>query len=157
MQDASPGAIDFDDCCRTILEGWRGRRDSAPPELRDYQRQLLSLLTKEFGISWDDRWVETLDDRSLPVLIRTMPRAYAGLVGPFAAWLEICPLPGEPEVWHRHTTDLEAAEVALKQHWVALFRDLLLLRWPEAAHRRTSWLRLRQLGLGDPVDELDVL
>lgn len=114
-------------------------------------------MTKEFGIRWDDEWVESPHRAGIPVLVTTTLQDYARLVSPFARYIEYTPLPGEQEVWRRHKSDLQAAKVALKQHWVAFFRDLLLLRWPEAAHRRTSWARLRQLGLGDPVDELDFL
>jgi hypothetical protein len=145
-----PGEITFDHCCRIILEDWRGRRDSVAPELRDYRRLLLMLLCKEFGIWWDDDWQESPRDAGLPALVSTLMRNYAGLGSPFAGWIKYTPLPGEQEVWHRHQPRLDAAEKAIKQRWVALFRDLLLLRWPEAAHRRTSWEKLRKLGLREP-------
>ncbi len=64
-------------------------------------------------------------------------------------------VPGEQEVFDRHTDGLNADLTTLKHHWVVLFRDLLLLQWPKAAFCKTSWTRLRALGLGDPVDEID--
>src|SRR4051794_13801149 len=59
------------------------------------------------------------------------------------------------QVLDRHTNDLQVSELALKRCWDTLFRDLLLLRWPEAAHRTTSWSRLHALGLGERLDETD--
>lgn len=146
--------ITFDDCCRTILSGWRLRRDDIAPVLRDYHRTLLTLMTQEFGIAWEDDWEFARRER-LPALVSTMPEGYAGLNSPFSRYLEYKPRPGEMDVLERHRGELEAAEGALKQRWVALFRDLLLLRWPEAASRTTRWARLEELGLGKPVDELD--
>jgi hypothetical protein len=64
-------------------------------------------------------------------------------------------VPGEQEVFDRHTDGLNAGLIALKSRWFGLFRDLLLLRWPKAAYCKTSWTRLRALGLGDPVEEID--
>ena len=149
------GEITFDTCCRIILEDWRWRQDSVAAELRDYRRLLLLLLCKEFGIWWDDDWQERPQDAGLPYLVSTLLQDYRGLDSPFAGFIEYTPLPGEEAVWRRHRSRLDAAEKAIKRRWVALFRDLLLLRWPEAARRRTSWAQLRKLGLGEPVDELD--
>ena len=149
------GEITFDDCCRIILEDWRWRRDDNEPELLDYKRSLLTLLNKEFGISWLDEWLELPRHDGLPALVTTMPRDYASLADPFASWVEYDFLAGEQKVLDRHRKELAVAETALKQRWIALFRDLLLMRWPEALHRKTSWARLRELGLGEPVDEID--
>jgi hypothetical protein len=147
--------ITFDDCCRIILEDWRWRQDGNVPELLRYKRESLALLNQEFDIKWSDEGLHRPSDDGLPALVSTMPRDYARLISPFACWMEYRMLPGEQVILDRHTTDLRASEMALKRHWVELFRDLLLLRWPEAVHRKTSWSRLHDLGLGEPPDEID--
>ncbi len=150
-----PDEITFDDCCRIILEDWRWRQDDNEPELLDYKRNLLTLLNKEFGIGWVDKSLELPQHEGLPALVTTMPRDYGGLAGPFASWIEYDFLSGEQKVLDLHRKELAVAETALKQRWIALFRDLLLMRWPDAVRRKTSWARLRDLGLGEPVDEID--
>ncbi|HUN95277.1 MAG TPA: hypothetical protein VMU69_03435 [Bradyrhizobium sp.] len=47
------------------------------------------------------------------------------------------------------------AATAMRQRFVTLFRDLLLLRWPKAASRTPSWTKLRALGLVVPVYDSD--
>jgi hypothetical protein len=149
--------ITFEDCCRIILDDWRWRQDGIVPELLHCKRELLALLNQEFDIDWSDERLDHPRDDGLPALVSSMPRDYGSLAGPFACWLEYTMLPGEQVVLDRHTNDLRASELAFKQRWVELFRDLLLLRWPGAAHRKTSWSRLRGLGLGERLDEIDFL
>lgn len=150
-----PDEITFDDCCRIILQDWRWRQDSIVPELLHYKRELLALLNEEFDISWRDEGLGLPRDDALPALVSTMPRDYGRLASPFACWLEYRMIPGEQNVLVRHRNDLRASEMAFKQRWVELFRDLLLLRWPEAKHRTTSWSRLHDLGLGEPLSAID--
>ena len=147
--------ITFEDFCRIILTDWRWRRDGVAPALRDYKRHLLTLLGQEFGVTWDDDAEWHADAGGVSALALTMPRDFAGIASPFARWLEQRPQPGERAVLEQHQDAIIAAEGELKQRWLALFRDLLRLRWLKAGQRTTSWTRLRALGLGDPVDELD--
>ena len=149
--------ISFDECCRIILADWPWRRQSAAAELRHYKCHLLSLVTGEFGIIWDDAWVDQPDLQSsgLSRLACAMPRGYRVLCSPWSGFLEYSPLEGELQVIGRHRPRLDERLNALQQGWVVLFRDLLLLQWPEAAGRQISWARLRALGLLDPLDEDD--
>ena len=145
--------ITFQDCCRIILEDSRWRRAGAPSDRRTYHLKLLALLNEAFEIDWrDDEW-GCGHDRLLPRIVLDMPQAYARLVGPFDGVLEYSPLPGEMSVIDRHKVRLSAETDALKELWIALFRDLPLLRWPGAADRRTTWSDLRRCGLGDPPDD----
>jgi hypothetical protein len=147
--------ITFDDCCSIILEDWRWRKGGVAPGLRQYKQDLLALLTNEFGIDWHDEKTGSTDHDGSPAILSTIPEDYARLVSPFDRWIEYSVVPGEQEVFDRHTDGLNADLTTLKHHWVVLFRDLLLLQWPKAAFCKTSWTRLRALGLGDPVDEID--
>ena len=149
--------ISFDECCRIILVDWPWRRESAAAELRNYKRHLLRLLTGEFGITWDDTWVNqpNLGPFGLSCLACAMPRGYCGLCSPWSSFLEYSPLEGELQVIGRHRPRLDERLNALQQEWAVLFRDLLLLQWPEAAGRQSSWARLRALGLSDPLYEDD--
>jgi hypothetical protein len=150
--------ITFGECCRIILEDWKWRRDGIATELRDYKRELLALLNREFGIEWrDEAQLESARRQGLPLIALTMPKDFAAIASPFARWLEYSFAPGEREIIELHREFLRSAESAHRERWVALFRDLLLLRWPEAAQRSSSWTRLRSLGLGEPVDEMDFL
>ena len=142
----------FQDCCRIILEDFRWRCAVTSSDQRTYRRQLLAMLNNAFGIEWHDDSDRLPHDKGLPLIVLGMPEAYARIVEPFDGVLEYSPLPGEMAVFHRHKDGLSAETYALKERWVALFRDLLLLRWPEAADRQTSWSDLRRLGLGNPPD-----
>jgi hypothetical protein len=146
--------ITFDDCCRLILEQGPPRPEDACPDDWDFRRHLLLLLNKEFGIDWryDD---EYQFDRDAPAIARTLVKYYPGIVDPFAEWLEYTSIQGEDEVLTAHYPSLANAAADLKQRYVAFFSDLLLLRWPEAAHRNTSWQQLRALGLVVPDKFLD--
>jgi hypothetical protein len=59
------------------------------------------------------------------------------------------------EVWKAHRAGIGDAAMVLGQSFVAFFRDLLLLRWPKAAYRTTTWARLQALGLVVPVYDPD--
>lgn len=148
-------AISFEDFCWIILKDWRWRRDGVAPALSDYKRQLFRPLSQEFGISWDDDGEWRSDTGGVPALALTMPRDFAGIASPFARWLQYRPKPGERVVLDRHQEVIASAEHELQRCWLALFRDLLLLHWPEARQRTTSWTRLRALGLGEEMHEWD--
>jgi hypothetical protein len=138
------GEITFDDCCRLILEGWL--REDASSVQKSYRQSLLELLSKEFGISWrDDIDSRAAYEEGLPLLLSTIPGDYARRVNPFACWFEYTPIPGEMEVLRPHFDQFGADERKSSQPWIALFRDLMLLRFPDAAHRKTSRARLRTL------------
>jgi hypothetical protein len=62
---------------------------------------------------------------------------------------------GENKVWKAHQLGVRDAAAVMRQRFVVFFRDLLLLRWPEAAHRATSWTKLQALGLVVPVYDPD--
>jgi hypothetical protein len=123
--------IDFEDCCRVILEGWRLRQNSARPDLQIYNRHLLNLLIAEFGIVWQDDW-NAREARSigLPVVLPTMARRFADLAGPYNSFIEYTSRPNEAEVHLRHKRRLHECEAAFRETWIELFRDLMLLRWP---------------------------
>jgi hypothetical protein len=148
--------LSFEDCCRIILEDWPLRQEGARQASRDYYRRLLSLLTNEFGIEWQDDWgVSAARLRGIPVVLHSMPRRFPRHLGPYSGFVEYSFAPGERQVSLLYRKRLGEGEAALRQGWVDLFRDLALLCWPEAASRRTSWTRLRALGLGAPPDDDD--
>ena len=138
--------ITFDHCCQLILEQGAPSHVCVSPGRPDFRRDLLALLNKEFGIDWNE--CDEFDrDRGVPAITRSLTRHYADIVDPFAAWLEYTSVKGEEEVWNTHRSDIIDAAAVMKQRFVTFLRDLLLLRWPEAARRTTSWKRLRALGL----------
>lgn len=158
--------ITFDDCCRLILEQGPPVREPPGPDKTDYRRDLLALLNKEFGIDWNgtdqtqmaavvwdaegNGWNE-----GIPAIATSLIRQYSAITDPFSGILEYTFARGEMEVWEAHQADIGNALTAMKQRFVALFRDLLLLLWPKAAHRTTSWGTLRALGLVVPVYDPD--
>lgn len=147
--------ITFDDCCRLILELGPPDLNEAAPDEASYRRHLLALLNKEFGIHWEDTEGHRPQDRRLPAIAPSVVRHYGTITDPFSGWLEYTPVAGEREVLAVHQPAiLEAAEVS-RQCCVAFFRELLLLRWPEAARRTTSWSRLQKLGLAIPTYDSD--
>ncbi|KAA2211360.1 hypothetical protein [Teichococcus oryzae] len=142
--------ITFEECCRIILEGWKLRQAGARPDTRAYNRQLLDLLTVEFDIIWRDDWTpRQMRSAGVPMVLPSMARRFADLAGPYSSFLEYASRPGEAEVQLRHRRRLQECGAAHRQAWVELFRDLMLLRWPEAAERCSTWSRLRALGLGE--------
>jgi hypothetical protein len=155
------GLLTFDDCCRVILADWPWRQEDTAEPLREYKRHLLALMTAEFGVVWDDGWGEHDGGHAgehppgLSRLACGMPARYSRLRSPFDGLLEYTPQPGEQAALDAHSTALTKRLGLLRDTWVALFRDLLLVCWPDADKRTTTWERLRAKGLGEPVDELD--
>jgi hypothetical protein len=156
--------ITFNDCCRMILEQGPPARQPAPPDKPDYRRDLLFLLNKEFGLEWKDTdgFQPSVGDDDgvssrvgVPIIATTLVRCYGGLVDPFSGWLEYPPVKGEMAVLRAHRPGIGDAVLALRERFVALFHNLLLLRWPEAARRTTSWAKLQALGLVVPVYDPD--
>jgi hypothetical protein len=146
--------ITFDDCCRLILEQGAPPHDHPTPDKSDYRRDLLAVLNKEFGIDWNDT-DEFPPKREVAAITSSLVRAYNGIADPFFGWLEYTPVKGEGEVLHMHQAGICNAATDMRQRFVALFRDLLLLRWPKAADRISSWTRLRSLGIVVPVYDRD--
>lgn len=147
--------ITFDDCCRLILEQGPRERADTDPNQPDYRRDLLALLNTEFGIRWEDTDGSTPRDRRVPAMTASLVRHYKTVTDPFSGWLEYTPVKGEMEVLQVHQPAIGDAAATLRQCCVVFFRDLLLLRWPKAAHRTTSWTRLQELGLVTPVYDPD--
>jgi hypothetical protein len=146
--------ITFLECCRIILEGWALRQNSASPRIQSYNRQVLSLLLKEFGIDWRDDWTtREARARGLSPVLPCLPERFAALADPYESFIEYSPVPGEAQLRLQHKGRLHERKQALRDAWVELFRDLMLLRWPEAAERRTSWTCLKTLGLSDPPED----
>jgi hypothetical protein len=160
--------ITFGDCYRIILEQGLPVHGSSTPEKPDCRRDLLALLDKEFGIGWK----ETDEAQSLPIvwdaegnpwnggmpaIAISLVRHYGGVIDPFAEHLEYTFAKSEMKVWKARQTGLGDATMTMKQRFVDLFRDLLLLRWPQAADRTTSWTKLRALGLVVPCYDPDDL
>jgi len=158
--------ITFNDCCRMILEQGAPVRQPVAPDKPDYRRDLLLLLNKEFGIQWND----TDETQSSPIVwdadqvpwnggvpyfATSLVQSYGGITDPFSKYLEYTFVEGEMEVWKAHQAGVGDAATAMRQRFVTLFRDLLLLRWPKAASRTTSWTKLRALGLVVPVYDPD--
>jgi hypothetical protein len=158
--------ITFDDCCRIILEQGAPVCQPVGPDKPNYRRDLLALLNKEFSIEWNDTnsfqnspvvWDAEGNpwNEGAPVIGTSLVRHYGEIPDPFSGYLEYTFAKGEMEVWKAHQAGIGNAATAMKQRLVALFRDLLLLRWPKAAHRTTSWARLRALGLIEPAHDPD--
>jgi hypothetical protein len=158
--------ITFDDCCRLILEQGAPPRNRPAPDKSDYRRDLLAVLNKEFGIGWNDGdefqpsstvWgaVEDPWNGGIPYITRNLARNYRGISDPFSEFLEYTFVNSEQDVWKVHKADIQDAAMVMRQRFIAFFRDLLLLRWPEAADHTTSWTRLRALGLEVPEDDPD--
>jgi hypothetical protein len=161
-----PDEITFNDCCRMILEQGAPVRQPVAPDKPDYRRDLLFLLNKEFGIEWNDtdefQLSPTVWDAAgnpwnggVPYIATSLVRHYCGIIDPFSEWREYTFAKGEPDVWKAHQAGIGDAATAMRQRFVTLFRDLLLLRWPKAASRTTSWTKLRALGLVVPVYDPD--
>jgi hypothetical protein len=161
-----PDEITFDDCCRIILE--QGPLVDRPyaPDRATYRRDLLALLNKEFGIEWNDmdKFQSSPDvlsaegrrlNQGVPAIAENLVRHYGEVPDPFSGYYEYTFAKREMEVWKAHETLISDAATAMKRCLVGFFRDLLLLRWPKAAHRTTSWTKLRAHGLVEPTDELD--
>ena len=159
-------AITFDDCCRLILEQGAPPHNRPAPGQSDYRRDLLAVLNKEFGIKWNDtdgfQLSPTVRDAvgnswngGVPYIATSLVRHYGGIADPFSGILEYTFAKGEPDVWKAYQAGIRDAAMVMSQRFVAFFRDLLLLRWPKAAHRTTSWTRLRALGLDVPEDDPD--
>jgi hypothetical protein len=147
--------LTFDDCCRLILEQGPWRTATADPHNPNYRRDLLALLNKEFGICWEDTDGWHSRDPRVPAIAPSLVRHYETITDPFSGWLEYTPVKGEMEVLKVHQPAIGDAAEVLRQRCVAFFRDLLLLRWPEATHRTTSWIRLQELGLVMPAYDPD--
>ena len=153
--------LTLDDCCRMILADWPWRQEHRAAPLRDYKRQLLTIMTAEFGIAWSDDWLKNGEAArnelppGLPLLACRMPAGYGRLRNPFDDFLEYTPQPGEQAVLNAHGAALQGRLDMLKTAWVALFRDLLLVWWPDSGAQTTTWERLHAKGLPAPVDELD--
>jgi hypothetical protein len=156
--------ITFDDCCRLILEQGAPDHNRPGPDKSDYRRDLLAVLNKEFGIDWNDTdefqlsptvldVVGHLLNGDVPYMATSLVRDYGGISDPFSGILEYTFAKGEQDVWKAHKAGIKDAAMVTRQRFVAFFHDLLLLRWPEAAHRSTSWTRLRALGLEVPEDD----
>ncbi|BDG74043.1 hypothetical protein [Roseomonas fluvialis] len=95
------------------------------------------------------------DNVPLPSILRTICDSYAGIERPFDSFLEYRPGEREREILDAHIGGIDRATDALRKLWQRWLRDMLLLRWPDAASRTTSWERLAELGLGKPVDAAD--
>ena len=86
-----------------------------------------------------------------------MPAGYSRLRSPFDEFLEYPPQPGEHAVLNAPLTPLRGRLDMLQTAWVAFFRDLLLVCWPDAGVQTTTRKHLRAKGLPEPFDELDFL
>jgi hypothetical protein len=151
------GILTLDDACWHILEGWHLRTNAAE-RLADYHRLFLALLCRELGIEWHDDGAELRKawesgSFRMPGFLPSLPERFTRLSAPDGGYLEYTPVRGETEVGTRHLPALLQATHALKKAWTAYLRDLLLLRWPEAATRTTTMSRLHGLGLGEPPNE----
>ncbi len=72
------------------------------------------------------------------MVLPAMARRFACLAGPYSGFLEYRQTPGEAQVHLQHKRHLREREAALREAWVELFRDLMLLRWPDAVDRSSS-------------------
>lgn len=164
--------ITVDGLCAEILDGWMLRKRSTG-DLGDYHRTLLGLICRELGIEWHDDmkklrhvWEASpaglhLGDKAaihwvrMPYLLDGMQERYHQIRTPFAGILEYDFAEGEEKVFESHRHGISDATEALRLRWQAYLRDMLLLRWPEAAFRSTTWTRLAELGLPKRPDDMD--
>jgi hypothetical protein len=162
----TPGLITFYDCCRMILQQGPPDRARVFADQPNYRRDLFFLLNKEFGIEWNDsdpcepsRSVRDADGRfwreGVPYIAGDLVRHYCQVTVPWSGYLEYTYVKGEMEVWKTEEGGIVYGVTALKECFVAFFHDLLLLRWPDAKYRTTSWEKLEALGLGERVDDPD--
>lgn len=165
-------AITIDGLCAEILDGWMLRQHT-PGERGSYHRTLLELMCREFGIEWHDDMNELrhvwesspaglhLGDKSairwvrMPYMLDGMLERYDQIQTPFAGVLEYDFAEGEQKIFESHCQWIGDATQALRIRWQAYLRDMLLLRWPEAASRSTTWARLAELGLPNRPHDLD--
>jgi len=158
-----PGALTIGDLAAAILDGWNSRRNAAP-QLAEYRCRLVSLLCGDLGVGWHDSEKDLRDawegqhprksGGGMPAILPRLPEKYSCIQEPFAGYLCYRHADGEQEAAASHLGAIGAQTAELRARWQAYFRDLLI-RWPDAAFRTTSWARLRELGLGEPVDEID--
>jgi hypothetical protein len=157
-------SITVDSLCAEILDGWVLRQHT-PGALGAYHRALLALMCQELGIEWHDDmkklrhvWESSpaglhLGDKSairwvrMPYMLNHMLERYDQIQTPFAGILEYDFAEGEEKIFGLHRHGIDEATKALRLRWQAYLRDMLLLRWPEAASRSTNWGRLAELGL----------
>ncbi len=139
-------ALGVEDLAREILRFRCTRSQDDDPAMRDYHRHRLELPQRELGTAWNDE----LRVEGLAFVTEMRPRSYAAVSNPFAGWLAYRLQDGERALWDRHRRAFEAHAAALRETHVELLRDLLALRWPDAAGRSTSEGRLRELGLPAP-------
>lgn len=152
---------------------WRGREpvlledvvgvifDGAPLRagagvIAEQQRLLLSLLCREFGITWDDAWGPSdLRRLGVPMLLADMGGGYRQLRAPDDLVAEYVFRAGEKAVLDPYLAEIRASTEALRAEWRRLGAALLALRWPAAAGRSTTVARLGSLGLPDLDDPDD--
>ena len=167
-RSAELDTITFTVFAAEILAGHVFRRADVPRKLREYKQRLLDLMCAEFGIPWRDGDLPDLsrpedwdspnfgrNPHGVPRVLETMTSYYAGLVGPMEGYYSYATVLGEEAVHSEHLPAIHRRTEVLRADWLHFFRDLLLVAWPEAAGKTTTWSRLRELGLGDRVFEED--
>ncbi len=134
------GEVTFAHLCQIILEEGSLRQNHGDPDVRNYHRRMLAVLVEDFGIEWKDRWDPVhFRSRGLPTVLRSMFRSFLGTPHPYSSYLEYIFLRDEEEIWLRHKSRFGNDEAIRRQAWYDLFHDLMLLRWPEAAHSKSTW------------------
>jgi hypothetical protein len=86
-----------------------------------------------------------------------MPRTFGHLRSPTDDWIEYTFKAGEKVAFQQHRAIITEAEHDLHACWVALPRDLLLLRRPRRLNGRRARNAFKKLGLGESVDDVDFL
>ena len=158
----STNSIALDTLCASILDGWHCRV-GGHSNLSAYHCKLLDLMTQELGVVWHDdpdqlqeAWkMPGGDGETMPHILRSICEMYDGIREPFRDFLSYSPVVGEKAVLDVNLDPIAVATNHLRLCWQAWLRDMLLLRWPEAATRTTTWERLTELGLGEPVLDED--
>lgn len=94
----------------------------------------------------------TPDVVRLPVILQSICESYSAIETPFDSYFEYHAEPQEQAILAAHLGGIDRATDELRKLWQKWLRDMLLLRWPGAASRTTTWERLAELGLGEWPD-----
>jgi hypothetical protein len=157
--------LDMVDLCTVILDGWHNRTQ-AHDDLKAYHGKKLEIMCAEIGVVWRDDWNELCRawgdwplgastcraSASPPYVLRTIYSNYRGIQEPMSGISCYSYATGEEAVHARHLSLIRENTVGLRGRWREVLLELLLLRWPEAIGRTTTWKRLRKLGLPEAPD-----
>lgn len=91
----------------------------------------------------------------MPYILDGILVRYHQIQEPFSGVFEYSFAKGEQAVFDTHRHGMAEATASLRRLWQAWLRDMILLRWPEAASSTTTWARLAERGLSTRPDDFD--